>query len=211
MATLSQEKDKHSTIVGSRRLIMFATRTFLSLAVLFTATACTPPTLTAQTAASTDRLSQSFDKVLSQFELQFVAVAKAMPSDKYDFTPATLGVPQGDFKGVRTFASQVKHVAEMNFVIYSVMSGLKPDMDMDSIKDLKNKDDIISALTRSFAYGHRALATLNVSNAGEMPEDSHGMTKAGIAAYVMVHDADHFGQLGEYLRMNGIIPPQSQK
>jgi hypothetical protein len=199
MATLSQEKDKHSTIVGSRRLIMFATRTFLSLAVLFTATACTPPTLTAQTAASTDRLSQSFDKVLSQFEL------------KYDFTPATLGVPQGDFKGVRTFASQVKHVAEMNFVIYSVMSGLKPDMDMDSIKDLKNKDDIISALTRSFAYGHRALATLNVSNAGEMPEDSHGMTKAGIAAYVMVHDADHFGQLGEYLRMNGIIPPQSQK
>ena len=91
------------------------------------------------------------------------------------------------------------------------MSGLKPDMDTDAIKDLKSKADIISALSRSFAYGHQALATLNGSNAGEMPEDSHGMSKAGIAAYVMVHDADHFGQLGEYLRMNGIIPPQSQK
>jgi uncharacterized damage-inducible protein DinB len=170
-----------------------------------------PLAVTAQTAARPDPLSQSFDKVLSQFELQFVAVSKAMPSEKYDFTPATLGLAGADYKGVRTFAAEVKHVAEMNFVIYNVMSGLKPDMDMDSIKDLKSKDEIISALTRSFAYGHRALLTLNAGNSSEMPPDSHGMTKAGIAAYVMVHDADHYGQLSEYLRMNGIVPPQSQK
>jgi len=189
---------------------MFAIRYIVITTVLLT-TACMPLTMTAQAAAMPDPLSQSFDKVLSQFELQFVAVSKAMPSEKYDFSPATLGLEGADYKGVRTFAAEVKHVAEMNFVIYNVMSGLKPDMDMDSIKDLKSKDEIISALTRSFAYGHRALLTLNAGNSSELPPDSHGMTKAGIAVYVMVHDADHYGQLSEYLRMNGIVPPQSQK
>ncbi len=189
---------------------MFAIRHFVITIVLLS-TACVPLTVTAQTAARPDPLSQSFDKVLSQFELQFVVVAKAMPSEKYDFTPATLGLAGADYKGVRTFAAEVKHVAEMNYVIYDVMSGLKPDMNMNSIKDLKSKDEIVSALTRSFAYGHRALLTLNAGNSSEMPLDSHEMTKTGIAAYVMVHDADHYGQLSEYLRMNGIVPPQSQK
>jgi uncharacterized damage-inducible protein DinB len=146
--------------------------------------------------------------VLTAFELQVVAVAKAMPGEKYDFTPASLDVPAADFKGVRTFAAEVKHVAEMNYVLYSVMSGLKPDSSMDSFKDLKMKDEIISALNRSFTFGHQALATLSLTTAGQMPEDSHGMTKA---AFIVVHDADHFGQLSEYLRMNGIVPPQSRK
>ena len=189
---------------------MVALRHLLIVSALLTS-ACMPLTSNAQTQAKQILLGQSFDKVLTQFELQFVAVAKAMPAEKYDFSPDSLKVAGSDYKGVRTFASEVRHVAEMNFVIYDVMSGLKPDMDPDSIKDLKSKEEIISALTRSFAYGHKALLTLNVANASEMPADSHGMTRAGIAAYVMVHDADHYGQLSEYLRMNGIIPPQSQK
>jgi uncharacterized damage-inducible protein DinB len=149
--------------------------------------------------------------VLSRFEVQFIAAAKAMPSEEYDFTPASFAAPRADFKGVRSFASEVKHVAEMNYVIYNVMSGLKPDMDMDSIKTLKTKDEILSALTHSFAYGHKAIATLNATNANEMPADSHGMTRLGIAAYIMLHDSDHYGQMVEYLRMNGIVPPSSRE
>ena len=190
---------------------MFTVRQCVISSLLVAATFCMPPILSAQAVAQPDKLSQSMDKVLSQFELQFLSVARAMPSEKYDFSPETLRIPKSDFTEVRTFAGEVKHVAEMNFVIYSVMSGLKPAMDMDSIKHLKSKDEILSALTLSFAYGHQALGTLNASNAGDMPEDSHGMTKAGIAAFVMVHDADHYGQLVEYLRMNGIVPSQSQK
>ena len=102
-------------------------------------------------------------------------------------------------------------MAEMNYVIYNVMSGLKPDMEMESIKNLKTKGEIMSALTRSFAYGHRAVATLNAANANEMPPDSHGMTRLGIATYIMLHDSDHYGQLVEYLRMKGIVPPASRE
>ena len=143
--------------------------------------------------------------------MDVVAVAKAMPSDRYDFTPASLELPQADFKGVRTFAAEAKHVAEMNLVMYSVMSGLKPDVNVDSIKDLKSKDEIVDALVRSFAFGHKSLGTLTQGNASETPKDSKGYTRAGIAAFAMVHDADHYGQLSEYLRMNGIVPPQSRK
>ncbi len=182
-------------------------RSILIKLILLTA-ASTPGIAGAQTSGS---LSSSYDLVLTRFESQFVAVAKAMPSSEYDFNPGALTLPRAEFKGVRTFAEEVKHVAEMNFVIYSVMSGLKPDIDMDSIGRLKSKDEILSALTQSFAFGHKAIGTLTLSNASDTPEDSHGMTRAGIAAYVMVHDADHYGQLSEYLRMNGIIPPQSRK
>lgn len=184
---------------------------FTRTLVLLCTSLSAPLAIQAQSLAPAVSLTQSFDTVLSRFETQFIAVARAMPEDKYGFSPSSLPLPSSDFAGVRTFSAQVRHVAEMNFVIYSVMSGLKPDMDEDSIRKLKTKEEIMAALTRSFAFGHKALATLNAANATEVPEDSHGMTRAGIAAYVMVHDADHFGQLSEYLRMNGIIPPQSQK
>lgn len=179
----------------------------LLLSLLSLSTAVAPETSVAQTTTS---VASSYDVVLTQFEHQFVAAAQAMPSDQYDFSPSALPLPQAQFKGVRTFAEEVKHVAEMNYVIFSVMSGLKPDMQMEAVRRLKKKNEILSALEESFAYGHRALATLTTENENERPTDSHGMTRAGIAAYIIVHDADHYGQMSEYLRLNGIIPPQSR-
>lgn len=185
-------------------------------AMLCGLTAGLPGTFYGQTNVPVDRAaitttSQSLDLVLSRFEAQFVTAADAMPSEQYNFSPDSFGAPRADFKGVRSFAAEVKHVAEMNYVIYNVMSGLKPDIDMNSIKTLKTKSEIMSALTHSFAYGHRAIATLNATDANEMPADSHGMTRLGIAAYIMLHDADHYGQMVEYLRMNGIVPPASRQ
>jgi hypothetical protein len=78
--------------------------------------------------------------VLTAFELQFVPAAKATPRNTTS-TPASLDVPAADFKGVRTFAAEVKHVAETNHVFYSVMSGMKFDSSMDSFKNLKTKDE----------------------------------------------------------------------
>lgn len=185
-------------------------------AMLCSLTASLPGALYGQTGvpvahAAITTTSQSIDSVLSSFEAQFVSAADAMPDENYNFTPESFGTPRANFKGVRSFASEVKHVAEMNYVIYNVMSGLKPDMDMDSIKGLRTKTEIMSALMHSFAYGHRALATLNATNVNEMPADSHGMTRLGIAAYIMLHDSDHYGQMVEYLRMNGIVPPASKE
>src|SRR5436190_1670793 len=52
------------------------------------------------------------DRNLRSTERDVVPAAEAMPADKFDFAP---NVPGGDFKGVRTFARQVKHIASTNF------------------------------------------------------------------------------------------------
>jgi len=59
--------------------------------------------------------AQVYDKLLSGMEKEFVDAAEAMPEDKYDFAPPTTA---GEFKGVRTFGGQVKHVAEAGYYFF---------------------------------------------------------------------------------------------
>jgi hypothetical protein len=147
------------------------------------------------------------DKILSGFEKDFMGAANAMPADKYDFTPDSLHIPGADFATVRTFAQEVTHVTQANYSIYAGVMGTKPSVDVKAIANLKTKDQIIAALTDSFAVAHKAIATLTVENQNQ--EVGRGMTKDALALYGAVHGYDHYGQMVEYLRMNGIVPPAS--
>ena len=107
------------------------------------------------------------DGEVSAIEKQIVDVAEAMPEDKYNFSPENLNIPGSDYKGVRTFAIQVKHVAASNYFIWSTITGDKlPDglKDGNGPTDVKTKADIINFLKDSFAQGHKAAATLTVEN-----------------------------------------------
>jgi Tfp pilus assembly pilus retraction ATPase PilT len=119
-----------------------------------------------------------------------------------------------DNKGVRTFAENVKHVAQANYFFAGLVSGMKPDVDVKAIGDLKDKDQIVAAVQGSFAFAHKAMATLTTQNAFESvsfkPFGADG-TRAQMAGFLVAHGFDHFGHLAEYLRMNGLIPPSSQK
>lgn len=157
--------------------------------------------------------AKAFDAMLTSYEREMTGVAGAMPAEKYNFAPsAAIFVPgQGaNFATVSTFAEQVKHAAETNYEIYGAMCDLKPGVDMKALGALKSKDDIVAALAASFVYAHRAVGTLTTQNAFEVV-GAHGQTRATMAALAMVHGNDHYGQLAEYLRMNGIIPPASRK
>lgn len=156
--------------------------------------------------------AKSFDAGLSSFETEMTGVAKAMPAEKYDFAPTAELFKDGqttDFKGVNTFSGMVKHVAQANYFFASSLSGLKPDKDVKSIHDLKTKDEIVSALAESFAFAHKAVATLTAANAFDGVDKDE--TRASLAGGLVAHGFDHYGQLVEYLRMNGIIPPASRK
>ena len=159
--------------------------------------------------------SQALDDMLSLLEREFVPTVKAMPADKFNFAPApdTFSASQTtDFKGVRTFAQQVAHVAQANFYFYSVVSGTKPDTDVKAIGSMTSKDDLVNALTASFAFAHKAIATITPENAFLTIDGADGMhTRATVAAFGVAHAYDHYGQLVEYLRMNAIIPPASVK
>jgi len=110
---------------------------------------------------------------------------------------------------VRSFAVQVKHIAASNWFIWSPLTGEKvPEAvkDGDGPADLKTKAEILKFLKESFALGHRAAATVTTENMLQSPGTSKS-TRLRLANFGVAHAFDHYGQMVEYLRMNGIVPP----
>lgn len=76
-------------------------------------------------------------------------------------------------------------------------------------ENLKAKSDIIRFLKDSFALGHKAAATLTTENMLQPAEHSKS-SRLHFATFAVEHAYDHYGQMVEYLRMNGIVPPAGQ-
>lgn len=149
--------------------------------------------------------SQSYGRLLSGMEKEFVDAVEAMPEDKFNFAPST-----GEFKGVRTFAGQVKHVAGSSYYFFGGPSMSEADVKAkeDGVEKLTSKADIVKALKDSFTNAHTFVDGITDENAFvAMP---NGSTRAGMAAFGLAHMMDHYGQLVVYLRMNGIVPPASR-
>lgn len=156
--------------------------------------------------------AKSFDGLLSAFEDDVVPLAKAMPAEKFDFAPsaAIFVAGQGtEYTGVSTFRAMVLHVASANYSYGAALSGTKPDVDVKGLANIKDKDKAVAALEASFVFAHKAIGTLTVQNAFESVRGTQ--TRASLAGGLVAHGNDHYGQLVEYLRMNGIVPPASRK
>jgi hypothetical protein len=189
---------------------------FLSLTLIF----CLSTAMYAQAPAGASSIvpgtviepSIALNSMLSNTEKQLMSLVKAMPADKYGFAPSSaIFVPsqKTDFATVRTFGELVIHVTQANYGFGARFSGLKPDVDIKELAGLKSKEQIVSALADSFAFLHKAIGTITVANAFESV--SGATTKATAAVGVVIHASDEYGQMVEYLRMNGIVPPASVK
>ncbi len=158
----------------------------------------------------------AFDSQLTVIEGEMMSAVKAMPAEKFAFAPSAAIFQPGqrtEFATVRTFAQQATHVAEANYFFYGIVSGLKPDRDVQGIEKLSSKDDVVAALAGSFTFAHKAIATLTVANAFEViksPEPGF-QTRGTLASFGISHAFDHYGQMVEYLRMNGIVPSSSAR
>lgn len=151
------------------------------------------------------------DAMLSMFESELMGVVKAMPAEKFNFAPMSGAIPGSKFDGVRTFAGQATHIAQANYFFFASFGGPKPTVDVRAIAGMKTKEEIVSALQASFAYAHQAVATITAANAYETIKGVDGMqTRATVASFAVAHGFDHYGQMVEYLRMNGILPPGSK-
>lgn len=151
------------------------------------------------------------DHTVTNLESEFVPAAEAMPEDKYGFAPTG-----GEFKGGRSFAQQIKHVAAVNYELGAAILEQKPPVDTGDESgpaSLTTKDDILRFLKDSFEYVHKAIATINDENFEKTVRSPFGegsVSRLGLAAMVASHGYDHYGQMAVYLRMNGIVPPASR-
>ena len=165
-----------------------------------------------QTAQPPATIASAVDREISGVEKQIVDAAMAMPEDKFNFSPESLNIPGTDYKGVRTFAAQVKHIAASNYFLWTGLTGDKLPANLkdgNGPEDVKSKAEILKFLQDSFALGHKGAATLNTENVLQIPEHSKS-TRLRLATFAVAHAFNHYGQMVEYLRMNGIVPPASR-
>jgi DinB superfamily len=177
------------------------------------------PTLRAQSPSTPQQPQQPptvtsvLNTLYSVVEQQVVSAAEAMPEEKYGFAPTN-----GEFKGVRTFAEEVKHIGFANHLFFGPLMGENLDpkniqAEANGPAELKTKAEIVQYLKDSFALGHKAIATITSENEVTplaKPVLPFLSTRLAIANIGTFHPMDHYGQMVEYLRMNGIIPPASR-
>lgn len=169
----------------------------------------------AQTAAAS-KLSadaRALEILFSIVERNVVSAADAMPADKYSFVPAT-----GEFKEVRTFGQQVKHLAATNHILAAAALGEEPPAnagDESGPATMYTKADILNYVKDSFAHLHKAIEkiddrSLPIKTSPISPLRKEDATRAGLIVEALIHSYDHYGQMVIYLRMNDVIPPASR-
>lgn len=161
----------------------------------------------AQTPAATPTVTQEFQRSVNGPERACMALANAMPEDRYGFVPTN-----GEFKGVRSFAQLAKHIAVDNYLNGAALLGEKPPVEPGSHENgsdgIQTKAQVVKFLQNSFTYLHRAMATVNEKNLMEPVEYPGGghVSRLAVVAAAISHPWDIYGQMIEYLRMNGIDP-----
>jgi uncharacterized damage-inducible protein DinB len=146
-------------------------------------------------------------------EKEITSAVDAMPADKFGFVPT-----DGEFKGVRTFGQMVKHLSATNHILAAAALGEKPPADAgDELgpESVRTKEEILAYLRGSFVHLDKAIAALGETripvNASPIsPLKRADVTRSALVVESLVHAYDHYGQIVEYLRMNGVVPPASR-
>jgi hypothetical protein len=155
-------------------------------------------------------VGQVLDGQFLNADREITALVEAMPGEKFNFAPTA-----GEFKGVRTFSLEAKHLATYIYMLSAAVLEEKPPLDLgpgDNGPDsVQTKEQVVAYVKNAFAYGHKALRSITAQNQMEMvPFGDRKMPRIGAAVFMMYHNFDHYGQMVEYVRMNGIIPPASR-
>jgi len=153
---------------------------------------------------------QSLMKVV---EKEIISAVEAMPADKFGFAPT-----DGEFKGVRTFGQMVKHLSATNHILAAAALGEEPPVDAgDELgpENVRTKAEIVAYLKGSFVHLDKAVEAIGETkvavNASPISPLKRGeVTRLALITETLLHAYDHYGQLVEYLRMNGVVPPASR-
>src|SRR5579863_3535241 len=153
---------------------------------------------------------QSLSRIV---EKEITSAVDAMPADKFGFAPT-----DGEFKGVRTFGQMVKHFSATNHILAAAALGEEPPAEAgDELgpETVRTKAEILAYLKGSFVHLDKAveaIGQINIPvNASPISPLKRGeVTRLALITETLLHAYDHYGQMVEYLRMNGVVPPASR-
>lgn len=183
----------------SKRIILLLA---LSLSAATSALSQTP-----KPAEALPTARQEIERWIATSEKGILGLAEDMPDDKYNFVP-----PGEGFRGVRSFAKQMKHVGAVLQLVSAHLLGEKESADAADERGpdaVRTKDEVIKYVKDSYAYLRKAAATIDEKNAFAAIRNPFGkapLTRMSLMNSALVHTANHYGQMVEYLRMNNIKP-----
>lgn len=165
------------------------------------------------TSLDAQRERRALQSLLTIVQQQLTPAVDAMPADKFGFAPT-----DGEFKGVRTFGQMVKHLSATNYILAAAALGEEPPTDArDEVgpESVRTKAEILDYLNGSFAQLAKAVKAIGQTNVAVNPSPisplkKGDVTRSALVAEALIHACDHYGQLVEYLRMNGVVPPASR-
>jgi len=158
-----------------------------------------------------DPIPDMYAKQVDLVALDMVSLARAVPAEKYDFRPT-----DGSFDGVRTFGEQVKHAATMIYMTAAIVleetSPYGPGTNDNGPDSVQGKAQIVEYLEAAIAYARRAIGSLSEKNQLDpLPTYFGPQPRVAVAAGIAYHSYNHYGQMVVYARMNGVVPPSSQR
>jgi uncharacterized damage-inducible protein DinB len=162
-------------------------------------------TLQAQAPDPLEGLWQGYDGEWGHVSRQLVALAEAIPADKFAWRPAS---------GVRSTSEIFMHIAISNFYLLSVTGPkMPPDLvSVDLQKTVTAKPAVISWLKRSLEAVNSARANLKPGDLQRnVKVEGVDGTVDGVYLRIIIHANEHMGQLVAYARMNRIVPPWSER
>lgn len=163
-------------------------------------------TVGARTSAADCGYSQALRAHLNRIRGMLISIIAAMPEDKYDFKPT---------KEVRSFREMVEHVIGDTYTHAGYVMG-KSRTESEKIgeehsKGIKTRAEYLKALGEAYDFGDKMLAGITDDNAMDTVTAMRGSktTRVEAALQLFEDEMDHYGNFVVYLRMNGIVPPDT--
>jgi uncharacterized damage-inducible protein DinB len=175
-----------------KRLIVIAIVTAVSSAVL-------PQAVEAQSAS----LQAELLKDWTELKPVMIAIAAAMPEEKFTYksTPAQ-----------RDYGQQIMHVATGNMAYLRFFGGTTAAPAFN--RNATSKAEILQALAASFDFGEALLREQSDQSMLQIIRTNQFLgpsSKARVIYFLLGHTWDIYGQMAVYLRLNGVVPPRSDR
>lgn len=154
-------------------------------------------------AAAQNPVSDAFRTMAASDAKNLIAAAEDVPADKYGYKPTPAQM---------TFGAIVAHLAQGNDALCGTIGGVKAP-ERSKIAATDTKDVLVARLKETFEFCNSALANISDANLSEELPFFEGpkMTRARMELITIADWADHYSQVANYMRLNGLLPPTAKR